>query len=170
MPCHSSQIIRTFLFEMVMSITFKTSDSLSRLGLLPFSLFEILPLLSRTCELPFITKFPTVLELHKFVKILCKVSNVFFNNILIRWVMCFYPFIYSLKSKEFALSLVWQWKLICLERTNQLLDFDFIEALAFLNCSYLCTEALQQWTKNFSYNFWVLRFLSHVKLANDHFI
>ena len=61
-----SQIIRTFLFEMAMSITFKTSDSLSRLGLLPFSLFEVLLLLSRTCEFPFITKFPTVLELQKF--------------------------------------------------------------------------------------------------------
>ena len=59
-----------------MSITFKTSDSLSRLGLLPFSLFEVLLLISGTCEFPFITKFPIVLELQKFAKIICKVSNI----------------------------------------------------------------------------------------------
>ena len=66
-----------------MSITFKTSDSLIRLGLLPISLFEVLLLLSGTCEFPFIIKFPTVLELQEFAEILCKVSNIFLDDILI---------------------------------------------------------------------------------------
>ena len=136
------QVIRTFLFEMAMPITLKTSDSLNRLGLLPFSPFEVL-LFSGTHEFPFITKFPIILELHEFLEILCKVGNILFDYILTRWIVSFYSFIYRLKSKWFALSLIWQWKLICLERTNQLLDFDFINVFALLNCSHLCMEALR---------------------------
>ena len=60
-----------------MSITFKTSDSLIRLGVLPVSLSEILLLLSGTCE------FPTVPKLREFVEILCKVDNILFDYILI---------------------------------------------------------------------------------------
>ena len=66
-----------------MPITLKTSDSLSRLGLLPLSPFEVLLLLSGTHEFPFITKFSTVLELQKFSKILCKIGNILFDYILI---------------------------------------------------------------------------------------
>ena len=68
---------------MATSITFKTNDSLIRLGLLPVSLFEVLLLLSGTSEFPFIIKFPTVLELQEFLEILCKVSNIFLDDILI---------------------------------------------------------------------------------------
>ena len=69
---------------MTMSITFKTSDTLGRLGLISFSLLEVLLLLSGTHEFPFITKFPTVLELQEFTEILCKVGNILFDYILIR--------------------------------------------------------------------------------------
>ena len=142
MPCPSILSNWDILFEVAMPITFKTGDSLIRLGLFPFFLLEILLLLSGTHEFPFISKFSTVLEFQKFSKILCKVVNIIFDYILILWVMSFYSFIYRLKSKWFALSLIWQWKFICLETTNQFLDFDFIKVFALLNCSHLCTEAL----------------------------
>ena len=48
-----------------MPITLKTCDFLGKLGLLPIFLLEILLLLSRIHEFPFIAKFPVVLELQK---------------------------------------------------------------------------------------------------------
>ena len=38
----------------------------------------------QTYEFPFIIKFPTILELQEFAEILCKVSNIFLDDILIR--------------------------------------------------------------------------------------
>ena len=151
---------------MVMSITFKTSDSLIRLGLLPISLFEVLLLLSGTCEFPFIIKFPTVLELQEFSEILYKVSNIFLNNILIRWVVCFYPFIYCLKSKRFSLSLSGQQQFISLKWAN----FDLINILALFNRRHLSLKAFQQWPKDLPYYLGILHFLSQIKLADDHLI
>ena len=153
-----------------MSITFKTSDSLIRLGILSISLFEVLLLLSGTCKFPFVTKFPTVLELQEFAGIFCKVSNIFLDNILIWWVVCFYPFIYGLKSKRLALSLSGQWQFICLKWANQFLDFDIIKIFALFNCYHLGAEAFRQWPKDLPYYLGILCFLSQIKLADDHFI
>ena len=91
-----------------MPITLKTCDLLGRLGLLPIFLLEIRLLLSKIHEFSFIAKFPAVLELQKFLKILCKIGNVLLDYIIIRRVMNIHPFIYSLESKEFALSLIGQ--------------------------------------------------------------
>ena len=91
-----------------MPITLKTCDFLGRLGLFPIFLLEILFLLSGIYEFPFIAKFPTVLELQKFSEILCKMDNVLLDYIIIRRVMNIHPFIYSLESKDFALSLIGQ--------------------------------------------------------------
>ena len=129
---------------MAMSITFKISDSLIRLGLLPVSLFEVLLLLSRTCEFPFIIKFSTVLELQEFAEILYKVSNIFLDDILIRSIVCFYPFIYYLKSKRFALPLSGQLQFISLKRANQFLNFDLIKILALFNRHHLGMETFRQ--------------------------
>ena len=91
-----------------MPITLKTCDFLGRLGLIPIFLLEIFLLLSGIHEFPFIAKFPAVLELQKFSEILCKIGNVLLNYIIIRRVMNIHPFIYSLESMGFALSLIGQ--------------------------------------------------------------
>ena len=137
------QIIGAFFFKVTMPITLKTCDFLGRLGLLPIFLLEILLLLSRIHEFPLIAKFPAILELHKFSKILCKIGNVLLDYIIIQRVMNIHPFIYNLESKGFALSLIGQWQFVGLKRTNQLLDFDIIKVLALFNCCHLGMKAFQ---------------------------
>ena len=50
----------------------------------------------------------------QFSKIFCKICNVLLDCIIIRRVMNIHPFIYSLESKGFSLSLIGQWQFICL--------------------------------------------------------
>ena len=104
------------------------------------------------------------------MEILCKIGNVLFDCIIIQRVMNIHPFIYSLESKGFALSLIGQWQFVGLKRTNQLLNFDIIKVLALFNCCHLDTKAFWQRLKDLCYYFRILRFLPQIEFADNYFI
>ena len=95
----------TLFLELSMFVAFEARDSLRELRVLPIFPLEILFLPLEILEFSLLSKLSIFLELQELSKILHKICHIFIDNMLIRWVVSFYPLIDRLKSKGFALSL-----------------------------------------------------------------